>query len=259
MIVLKLGLYALIRLMLPIIPQACLDFTFIVYAICVMTIIYASISTLRTTDLKELIAYSSVSHAAVYLLGVFSNTVTGIEGSIVLGLAHGFVSPALFIIAGGVLYDRTGTRNIVYYRGITQCMPLLSILFFIFSLANCGAPLTLNFLGEFLSLYGAFERLPLIGVLAASSIVLSAAYSIFMFNRVAFGGSYSMYFESTMQDVTKREFVILFSLVSFVIIFGIYPSIIFDGLHYNVTSLIYSVDSNSFASSGYVSNTHIIP
>ena len=259
MIVLKLGLYAVIRLMLPIIPQVSLDFTYIVYVICVITIIYASISTLRTVDLKELIAYSSVSHAAVYLLGVFSNTVTGIEGSIILGLAHGFVSSALFICAGGVLYDRTGTRLIYYYRGMVQYMPLLSILFFILCLGNCGSPLTLNFVGEYLCLYGSFERLPLLGALASSSIVFSAAYSIFMFNRIAFGGSFSVHFNSSIIDVSKREFFILLSLVSFTVILGIYPSIIFDGLHYNVTSLIYSVDYNNFASNGYVSNNMIRP
>ena len=258
-IVLKLGLYAVLRLMLPIIPQACLDYTFVIYVICVITIIYASISTLRTVDLKELIAYSSVSHAAVYLLGVFSNTVTGIEGSIILGLAHGFVSSALFICAGGVLYDRTGTRLIYYYRGMVQYMPLLSILFFILCLGNCGSPLTLNFVGEYLCLYGSFERLPLLGALASSSIVFSAAYSIFMFNRIVFGGSFSVHFNSSIIDVSKREFFILLSLVSFTVILGIYPSIIFDGLHYNVTSLIYSVDYNNFASSGYVSNNMIRP
>ena len=226
--------------MLPIIPQACLDFTFIVYAICVMTIIYASISTLRTTDLKELIAYSSVSHAAVYLLGVFSNTVTGIEGSIILGLAHGFVSSALFIIAGGILYDRTGTRVITYYRGITQTMPLCSLFFFIFCLGNCGAPLTLNFVGEFLSLYGAFERMPILGALAASSIVFSAAYSIYLFNKVAFGGSFSLFFKDTFIDLSKREFSILLILALFTVLFGIYPSFILDGIHYGVSGLIYS-------------------
>jgi len=170
-IVLKLSLYGIFRLILPILPKVSLDYTFIVFVIGVITIIYASFSTLRTIDIKELIAYSSVSHAAVYLIGVFSNTIQGIEGGIVLGLAHGFVSSGLFICAGGILYDRSGTRLIYYYKGITQMMPLLSILFFILSLANCGAPLTLNFVGEFMSLYGVFERLPLLGVLASSSIV----------------------------------------------------------------------------------------
>jgi len=238
-IVLKLSLYGIFRLILPILPKVALDYTFIVFIIGVITIIYASFSTLRTTDVKELIAYSSVSHAAVYLIGVFSNTIQGIEGGIVLGLAHGFVSSGLFICAGGILYDRSGTRLIHYYKGITQMMPLFSILFFILCLGNCGAPLTLNFVGEFMSLYGVFERLPVLGALASSSIVFSAAYTIYMFNRIAFGGSFTKFFEQSISDVTKREFFLLLTLVAFTVILGIYPSVVLDGLHYSVTSLLY--------------------
>jgi len=238
-IVLKLSLYGIFRLILPILPKASLDYTFIVFVIGVITIIYASFSTLRTTDIKELIAYSSVSHAAVYLIGVFSNTIQGIEGGIILGLAHGFVSSGLFICAGGVLYDRSGTRLIHYYKGVTQMMPLFSMLFFILCLGNCGAPLTLNFIGEFMSLYGVFERLPILGVFASSSIVFSAAYTIYMFNRISFGGSFTKFFEDSISDLTKREFFLLFVLVAFTVVLGIYPSIILDGLHYSVTNLIY--------------------
>jgi NADH-ubiquinone oxidoreductase chain 4 len=241
-IVLKLSLYGIFRLILPILPKASIDCTYIIYLICVITIIYASFSTLRTIDVKELIAYSSVSHAAVYLLGVFSNTIQGIEGGIVLGLAHGFVSPALFICAGGVLYDRTSTRLITYYRGLTQIMPLFSILFFILCLSNAGTPLSLNFIGEFLSLYGTFERLPLLGLFASSSIVLSAAYTIYMFNRIAFGGKLSRYIKVNIPDLNKREFAILLILVVLTILFGIYPKPILDGLHYSVSSLIYMSD-----------------
>ncbi|KAF2228685.1 hypothetical protein EV356DRAFT_522098 [Viridothelium virens] len=203
-IVLKLSLYAC-------------NYTYIVYLIGVITIIYASFSTLRTIDIKELIAYSSVSHAAVYLLAVFSNTIQGIEGGILLGLAH-----------GGVLYDRSSTRLITYYKGIAQLMPLFSILFFILSLANCGVPLTLNFLGEFMSLYGIFERLPLL------------AYTIFMFNRIAFAGSYSKYFLVNIPDLNKREFFILLILVVFTVLLGVYPIPILEGLHFSVSSLIYN-------------------
>ena len=240
-IVLKLSLYGIFRIILPILPKSSLNYTYIVYMIGVITIIYASFSTLRTTDIKELIAYSSVSHAAVYLIGVFSNTIQGIEGGILLGLAHGFVSSGLFICAGGVLYDRSGTRLIYFYKGIAQTMPLFSILFFILSLGNCGVPLTLNFVGEFMSLYGVFERLPLLGVMASSSIILSAAYTIYMFNRISFGGSFSKFFVENIIDVTKREFFLLFILVFITVLFGIYPSFILDGLHYSVTSLIYYI------------------
>ena len=239
-IVLKLSLYGIFRLILPLLPKASLDYTYIIYLIGVITIVYASLSTLRTIDVKELIAYSSVSHAAVYLIGVFSNTIQGIEGGIALGLAHGFVSSGLFICAGGVLYDRSATRLISFYKGMAQVMPLFSILFFILCLGNCGVPLTLNFVGEFMSLYGVFERLPLLGVFASSSIVFSAAYTIYMFNRIIFGGTFSKFFEVNISDVNKREFFILFTLVVLTVILGIYPAPILDGLHYSVSFLIYS-------------------
>jgi NADH-ubiquinone oxidoreductase chain 4 len=239
-IVLKLSLYGIFRLILPILPKAYLNYTYIIYLIGVVTIIYASFSTLRTIDIKELIAYSSVSHAAVYLLGAFSNSIQGIEGSISLGLAHGFVSSGLFICAGGILYDRSSTRLITFYRGSAQLMPIFSILFFILCLGNAGTPLTLNFIGEFLSIYGTFERLLLAGALASSSIVLSAAYTIYMFNRIALGGKFSKFFNVSIPDVNKRECILLLILIFFTVFLGIYPNIILDGLHYSVSGLIYS-------------------
>lgn len=239
-IVLKLSLYGILRLILPILPKAYMEYTYIIFLIGVITIVYASLSTLRTIDIKELIAYSSVSHAAVYLLGVFSNSVQGIEGAISLGIAHGFVSPGLFICAGGVLYDRSHTRVISFYRGVTQVMPLFAILFFILCLANCGAPLTLNFIGEFLSLYGVFERSSLYGLFASSSIIFSAAYTIYMFQRIAFGGAYSRMFTVVMPDLTKREFTILMLLTVPTVILGVYPALILDGLSYGVSTLLYN-------------------
>ncbi|TQS38993.1 hypothetical protein Golomagni_00489 [Golovinomyces magnicellulatus] len=130
-------------------------------------------------------------------MGAFSNTIQGIEGSIALGIAHGFVSSGLFICAGGVLYDRTSTRLIFYYRGLVQILPILSILFFILCLGNSGTPLTLNFIGEYMSLYGIF---------ACSSIVFSAAYSIYMFNRITFGGSYTKYTEQNILDLYSQYY-----------------------------------------------------
>ena len=240
-IVLKLSFYGILRLILPLLPKAYINCTFFIYLIGVITIVYASVSTLRTIDVKELIAYSSVSHAAVYLMGVFSKTIQGIEGGIVLALAHGFVSSGLFICAGGALYDRSFTRLITYYRGIAQMMPIFSVILFILCLGNCGVPLTLNFVGEFLSLYGAFERSPILGALASSSIIFSAAYTVYMFNRIAFAGSYSKFFIVNIPDLNKREFYVLLSLVLFTVALGIYPAPVLDGLHYSVTTLIYSV------------------
>jgi NADH-ubiquinone oxidoreductase chain 4 len=243
-IVLKLSLYGIFRLMLPVIPKASMFFTPLIYVIGVITIIYASLSTLRTIDIKELIAYSSVSHAAIYLIGAFSNNIQGIEGSIILGLAHGLVSSGLFICVGGVLYDRCSTRLISFYRGITQLMPVFSILFFILCLGNAGTPLTINFVGEFMSLYGSFERLPVLGILASSSIIFSAAYTIYMFNRISFGGSLSKLILPNLSDINKRELTILFILVFFTLLLGVYPSIITDGIHFYVSGLIY--DSTNF-------------
>lgn len=249
-IVLKLSLYGIMRLILGIIPKALIICTSIVFVIAIITIIYASFSTIRSLDVKELIAYSSVSHAAVYLLGVFSNNIQGIEGSILLGVGHGFVSPGLFICAGGVLYDRLSTRLISFYKGMTQTMPLFSILFFILSLGNCGAPLTLNFTGEFMSLYGSFERLPLLGIFASSSIVFSAAYTIYMYNRVSFGGVLSRFIRKNIFDLNKREFNLLLALVIFTVFLGIYTVPLLDGLHFSVSSLIYSFDANSISCEG---------
>ncbi len=239
-IVLKLSLYGIVRLILPLLPKASLDLTYFVYLVGVITIIYASFSTLRTVDIKELIAYSSVSHAAIYLMAVFSNTIQGVEGAIVLGLAHGLTSSGLFICVGGILYDRTHTRLISFYRGLAQIMPLFSIMFYILSLSNCATPLTFNFIGEFISLYGIFERLPLLGIFASSSIIFSAAYTIFMFNRITFAGSFSKFFLVNIPDLNKREFTILFTLILFIVFLGIYPSCILDGLHYSVSCLIYN-------------------
>jgi NADH-ubiquinone oxidoreductase chain 4 len=239
--VLKLSLYGIYRILLPIVPKACIEFSSVIYVIGIITIIYASISTLRTIDIKELIAYSSVSHAAVYLLSAFSNTIQGIEGSILLGLAHGFVSSGLFICVGGILYDRTHTRLISIYKGLAQIMPIFSLFFFILCLSNSGTPLSLNFIGEFFSLYGIYERLPLLGMFACSSIVLSAGYTIYMFNRVVFGGSYSRYFNINIIDLKKREFYILLILIYYTVLLGIYPIPITEGLNYYVSGLIYNI------------------
>lgn len=240
-VVLKLSLYGIFRLILPILPKAYIHYTYLIFVIGGITVLYASFSTIRTIDIKELIAYSSVAHAAVYFSGVFSNVILGLQGSILLGLAHGFVSSGLFTSAGGVLYDRSHTRLISLYAGITQAMPIFSILFFILCLGNSGTPLTLNFVGEFMSIYGVFERLPLSGIVVSLSIIFSAAFTIFMFNRICFGGGYSnKTWVFYIPDVNLREHFILFILTIFTVILGIYPSIILNTLDYFVTMLLYS-------------------
>lgn len=176
--VLKLSTYGFLRLVLPLLPDATAYYTPLVQTVCLVTLVYSSLATMRQSDFKALVAYSSVAHMAVITLGIISNTVIGIEGGILFSLAHGVVSPALFIIVGGVLYDRYHTRIIMSYRGLAQCMPILASLFFIATAANMGVPLSLNWLGELLSLAGVYEQSALVGILGASSILLSAGYSI---------------------------------------------------------------------------------
>jgi NADH-ubiquinone oxidoreductase chain 4 len=144
----------MLRILLTYLPDATHYFSPLVQTIAVITIIYASLATIIQQDTKRLIAYSSITHMALGILGIFSNTIIGIEGAILLSVAHGCVSPALFICVGGIIYDRTGTRLIKYIKGLVTYMPIFTILFFVFSLANMATPLTLNFVAEQMSLLG---------------------------------------------------------------------------------------------------------
>ena len=173
----------------------------------------------------------------VVVLAIFSNNIQGIEGSLLLGISHGFVSPALFICVGGVIYDRYHTRTIAYIRGLATYFPVFTILFFVFTIANTGIPLTLNFLGEQLSLNGIWERSPIIAVLGATGIVFSAIYSIYLYNRISYG-VYSPHL-SIMVDITRREFNLLIALLIPTIILGILPNVILDSLHISVSTLLY--------------------
>lgn len=168
-------------------------------------------------DIKELIAYSSVAHAAVYLLGVFSNSIQGIEGGIVLGLAHGFVSSGLFICVGGVLYDRTHSRLITYYRGVASIMPLFSLLFFILCLGNSGTPLTLNFIGDLTEP----SKECLYSVLLLVHLSFSPRRILYLctIELSLEGGSISQHFAVNIPDLNKREFVMLVTLVSLTVFF----------------------------------------
>lgn len=239
-IVLKMATYGTIRILLAFLPDASYYFSPLVQTLAIMSIIYASLATLRQTDFKALVAYSSVGHMGIVVLGLFSNNVQGIEGSIVLSIAHGFVSPALFILVGAVLYDRFHTRTIRYYRGVVTYMPIFSVFFFLFTIFNAGIPLSVNWVGEILCLIGTYKVNPIVATLGASGIVLSAAYSIWLFNRVTFG-SYSQYLNYTT-DVNRREFHVILPLVILTVLFGIFPNIILDNINVSVTSLVYSVE-----------------
>nr|QRH18080.1 NADH dehydrogenase subunit 4 [Clavulina sp.] len=238
-VILKLATYGFLRILLPIFPDATQFYSPLVQTLAIITLVYASLPTLRQTDLKGIVALSSVCHLAVVILGLFSNSLVGIEGSILLSIAHGFVSPALFLCVGGILYHRFHTRTINYFRGMALVMPLFTIMFFLFTLFNMGVPLSLNFLGEFLSLSGIFQKNPIIGILGATGIFFSACYSIWMYNRILYG-AYSKYLPVT-SDISRREFMILFTLLIPTLALGIYPNIILNTLHLSVTALLYQL------------------
>jgi NADH-ubiquinone oxidoreductase chain 4 len=172
---------------------------------------------------------------AVVMLGIFSLTAAGIEGSIFLQIAHGIVSSALFIIVT-LLYDRQHTRIVKYYRGVVITMPIFAIFFFIFTLANIGVPLSCNFVGEIVSLLAIYNSNPFLGIFGSLGMVLSACYALFLYNRVIFG-SPSPYI-NYQRDLTRREYFILLPLVILTIYLGIYPAIVFDLIHYSVMLLI---------------------
>jgi len=235
-VLIKLGSYGLIRFSLGLTPLACEYFAPLIFTLSILGVIYASLSTLRQTDMKRVIAYSSVGHMAIATIGIFTLTDTGIEGSIFLQIAHGIVSSALFI-AVTLLYERGHTRIIKYYRGVTVTMPVYSTLFLIFTMANIAVPGTANFVGEIMTLRSAMEVNFVVAGLAALGIILSAAYGLFLYNRISFG-ALSSYMVSAPRDISRREFYALFPLAALALIFGFFPALVLDVLHPSVLVLL---------------------
>lgn len=238
-VLLKLGTYGIIRFMIPLFPFANVFFLPLIFTLCLIAIIYSSCTTIRQIDLKKIIAYSSVAHMNFALLGLFVNNSLGIEGSLYLMLGHGIVSSALFLCIG-ILYDRYHTRNILYYGGLVNVMPYFSVFFLIFILANIGMPGTVNFIGEFLVFLGVYNYHHLTGVLAGTSMVLGAIYSIWLYNRVVFGQFKPINKKSFLIfcDLSRREFYLLTPLVFFTLLFGLFPNIILSVFHMSVNNYI---------------------
>ena len=235
-VVLKLATYGMVRVLLTMLPEASSEFAPLVQVLALISLLYASLATIRQVDMKALVAYSSIAHMAVVVIGLFSNTVLGITGALVLSLAHGVVSPALFMLVGGVLYDRYHTRTIRYYRGLTVMMPLMSTLFFLATAANMGVPLSGNWLSEVMSLAGAFQRSPMVGIVGASGIVLSACYSIWLWSRMT-SGSMSPHLGYTI-DLTRRELHTLAPLLATALWLGIFPQTVLDVFGSAITPIV---------------------
>jgi NADH-quinone oxidoreductase subunit M len=225
-LLLKLGGYGFLKFLLPVFSEATHYYLPVVYTLSCVSILYASLATLRQLDLKRIIAYSSIAHMNLGVLGIFSCNIQGIQGSLFLMIAHGIVSSAMFFMVG-VLYDKYHTRLIDYYGGLVQAMPIFSIYMLIFCLANIGLPGTCNFIGELLVFFGVLDINFFITFIALTGTVVSVLYTIFFYNRLVFGNIKIKYIR-VWQELTKREHAIIFPLGVLTFVFGIFPNFILD-------------------------------
>jgi proton-translocating NADH-quinone oxidoreductase chain M len=237
-VLLKMGGYGFLRFSIPMFPDASIYFTPLVYTLSVIAVIYTSLTTLRQVDMKRIIAYSSVAHMGFVTIGMFALNIHGIEGSMLLMLSHGVVSSALFLCVG-VVYDRHKTRIIKYYSGLTVKMPLFSIVFLFFILANMGFPGTSSFV-EFLVLVGAFKSNVFVTTLATTGVIWGAGYSIWLYNRVAFGNIRTSHI-TAFQDLDRREAMVFVPCIILVLLMGVYPEIFLNAMHVSIAHLVEQV------------------
>jgi NADH-quinone oxidoreductase subunit M len=235
-ILLKMGGYGFLRFSLPMFASASVTFAPMVFVLSVIAIIWASLVALAQEDMKKLIAYSSVAHMGFVTMGIFTVTHQGIEGGVFQMLSHGVVSGALFLCVG-VVYDRMHTREIAAYGGLVNRMPMYAACLMVFTLANVGLPGTGGFVGEFLTMLGAFLFNTWIAIFAATGVILSAAYALFLYRRVVFGALVKPALQ-TIQDLSPREIAILAPLVVVTILMGVYPKPVFDVTSVSVANLV---------------------
>ncbi|MCA3562451.1 MAG: NADH-quinone oxidoreductase subunit M [Aestuariivirga sp.] len=221
-ILLKMGGYGFLRFSLPMFPDASVYFQDFVFFLSAVAIIYTSLVALMQEDMKKLIAYSSVAHMGFVTMGIFALNRQGIDGAMFQMISHGLVSGALFLCVG-VVYDRMHTREIAAYGGLVDNMPLYACIFMVFTMANAGLPGTSGFIGEFLSLMGAFKATAWVAFFATTGVILSAAYALWLYRRVVFG-KLTKPALMRLPDVTPRELATLLPLVILTIFFGAYPA-----------------------------------
>jgi proton-translocating NADH-quinone oxidoreductase chain M len=236
-LLLKLGTYGILRLSLPIFGAANYFFTPIVYSIATLGIIYTSFTAIRQTDLKRAIAYSSIAHMNLVMIGLFSYNIISLEGSLLQSLSHGFVSSALFLCIG-ILYDRYHTRMIKYYGGLTHIMPLTMVILLFFIMANIGLPGTSSFIGEFLILGGLYKTNIIIVILGATGMILGGAYSLWLFNRISYGNLKTQFLGNIFLDLNKNEFYSLLPLIVGTLFMGIYPEFFLTSMHLSLLNLL---------------------
>lgn len=239
-ILLKMGGYGLLRLSLPLLPEASVYFVDFVYILSVIAIVYTSLVALVQQDIKKLIAYSSVAHMGFVTLGIFALNRHGIEGGIFQMISHGLVSAALFLCVG-VIYDRMHTKEIAKYSGLVNRMPRYGLIFIFFTMASVGLPGTSGFVGEMLVLIGVFQDNMLITAIAALGIILGACYMLWLAARVIYGEIDREELRKIL-DINKREAFIFVPLIILTLLLGVYPSLITDILHKPVDALIQHVE-----------------
>jgi len=235
-IMLKLGAYGFLRFSLPIVPDASHALSGLVIALSLIAVVYIGLVALVQTDMKKLVAYSSIAHMGFVTLGFFIFNPMGVAGGIVQMISHGFISGAMFFCIG-VMYDRVHSRNIADYGGVANTMPRFAAFFMLFAMANSGLPATSGFVGEFMVILGAVKYDFWIGLIAATTLVLGAAYSLWMYKRVVFGEVANAQV-AEMADVNARELLILVLLAAAVMFMGLYPKPFTDVMDASVAQLL---------------------
>ena len=235
-IMLKLGAYGFVRFTLPILPDASRDLAPMMIALSLIAVVYIGLVALTQTDMKKLVAYSSISHMGFVTLGIFIFNDYGMEGALLQMISHGFVSGALFLCIG-VLYDRMHSRNIADYGGVANTMPVFAAFFMLFAMANVGLPGTSGFVGEFMVILGAMKASFWYAFAAASTLIFGAAYTLWMYKRVIFGAVANAHV-AELTDITLREKIIFAILALTVLGMGLYPLPFSEIMHVSVNDLL---------------------
>ena len=239
-VLLKMGGYGFLRFSLPMFPEASADFIPLVFGLSMVAVVYTSLVALVQQDMKKLIAYSSVAHMAIVTIGLFTFNQQGIEGAIIVMLSHGLVSGALFLCVG-VIYDRLHTRDISRYGGLSINMPKYALLFMLFTMASVGLPGTSGFVGEFLSLAGAYKVSTWATLIATTGIILGAGYMLYLYRRLAFGPQVNAD-AAAMSDVNGREMWLLAPIAVVVLWMGVYPETFLAPIRRDVATIVARVE-----------------
>ncbi len=235
-ILLKMGGYGFMRFSLPMFPNASELFQPLVFAMSAIAIVYTSLVAFRQTDIKKLIAYSSVAHMGFVTMGIFSGNAAGEQGALFQMLSHGIISGALFLCVG-VVYDRMHTREIAFYGGLTNRMPMYAAVFMLFTMGNVGLPGTSGFVGEILTMTGVYKASTWTAIVSASGVILSAMYALTLYRRVMFGEITNPQL-TTITDLDKREILIFAPLIVSTLVLGIYPNLVFNLTATSVDALV---------------------